>query len=80
MPSPSVILYHEREITLVHPSSPISLDDFTPFGEDNGDVLMPSQLDAISDKINTTTVFPLFGRKFTSLYVSKDDIAILNVT
>ncbi|XP_028518380.1 uncharacterized protein LOC110250391 isoform X2 [Exaiptasia diaphana] len=58
------------EIALVHPSSPISLDDFTPFGEDNGDVLMPSQLDAISDKINIRTAFPLFGRKFTSLYVS----------
>ncbi|KXJ29935.1 Sushi, nidogen and EGF-like domain-containing protein 1 [Exaiptasia diaphana] len=67
-------LFLLTEITLVHPTWPISLDNFTPFGEDNGDISMSSRLDAISDKNNITTAFPFFGRKFTSLYVSSHGV------
>ncbi|XP_020896895.1 sushi, nidogen and EGF-like domain-containing protein 1 isoform X1 [Exaiptasia diaphana] len=62
---------------LLSKSASVALDDFTPFGEDNGDVLMHRELDAVSGKINITTAFPFFGRKFTSLYVSSHGLISL---
>ena len=48
----------------------IQLEDFYPYGTDNGDNSVPTGDDISSGQINIVFPFPFFGEDHNSLFVS----------
>jgi len=46
------------------------LPNFYPFGESEGDQVVPRGDDDISGNVSISIPFPLFGQNYTSLFVS----------
>lgn len=50
----------------------VPLEEFYPFGQDEGDSQTVEQDDGGSGLVEISVAFPFFGERHTGLYVSKD--------
>lgn len=79
-----ILLYQGYALTLINLSLSTCLDletDIFPYGEQEGDVNLPSADDTSSGIIDLSSVgFPFYGANETVLYVSIHSIEVFSVS